>query len=132
MDCIFCKIVSKEIPSKIVYEDDTVIAILDISQATKGHTLVIPKVHSDNLLETDSETFIHLMNVSKMLSGRIKEKLRATGINILVNTGESAGQSVMHTHVHLIPRYDNDDLKIEFTNHSDSSNLDKLLKELND
>ena len=130
MDCVFCKIINKEIPSKIVYEDDTVIAFLDVNPATRGHTLVLPKIHTNNILDTDSETFIHLMNVSKMLGGRIKEKLGASGLNILINTGESAGQSVMHTHVHLIPRYEIDGLTI--TSKKENYDLDKILKELDE
>jgi len=126
MDCVFCKIINKEIPSKIVYEDDTVIALLDVNPATRGHTLVIPKVHTDNVLDTDSETFIHLMNVSKMIGGRIKEKLGASGLNILLNTGESAGQSVMHTHVHLIPRYENDGITV--TTKNEKYDLDEVLR----
>lgn len=126
MNCVFCKIVNKEIPSRIIYEDDTVIAILDISQATKGHTLVIPKEHSENLLETDSETFTHLMQVSKLLSRQLINKLDASGINVLINTGESAGQTVLHTHVHLLPRYESDDFKINFIEHKE--NLDELLE----
>ena len=116
--CIFCKIINGEIPSKKVYEDDYVVAILDISQATKGHTLVLPKKHFSNLLEIDNVYYLMVMMVVKELSAKIVNNLGAEGVNILNNCGEAAGQTVMHFHVHIIPRYKDDDLKIEFTNHS--------------
>lgn len=116
--CIFCKIINGEIPSKKLYEDDYVVAILDISQATKGHTLVLPKKHFSNLLEIDNEYYLKVMTVVKELSAKIVNNLGAEGVNILNNCGEAAGQTVMHFHVHIIPRYKDDDLKIEFTNHS--------------
>jgi histidine triad (HIT) family protein len=125
--CIFCKIVNGEIPSKKVYEDENVIAILDISQATKGHTLVIPKKHSDNLLEIDSLEYINVMKAVKIVAEKINNSLKPQGINILNNCGEAAGQTVMHFHVHIIPRYENNDVKIEFTNNSSKYNLDELV-----
>ena len=125
--CIFCKIVNGEIPSKKVYEDENVIAILDISQATKGHTLVIPKKHSDNLLQIDSEEYINVMKAVKIVVEKINNSLKPQGINILNNCGEAAGQTVMHFHVHIIPRYENNDVKIEFTNNSSKYNLDELV-----
>lgn len=124
--CIFCKIINNEIPSARIYEDDKVVAFLDLSQVTKGHTLVVPKQHSANILECDPETAAHLMNVGAMLGKRICERLNAKGMNILLNTNEVAGQSVFHTHMHLIPRYSEDDaVKIEF-NESATQNLDEL------
>ena len=128
--CIFCKIANGEIPSKKVYEDDTLIAILDISQATKGHTLVIPKKHYDNLLEIDDEVYSKVMSKTKEIAKDLVKKLNADGCNILNNCNEAAGQSVMHFHVHIIPRYKNDDLKIEFTVHSKDYNLDEVLNEV--
>lgn len=115
--CIFCKIIAGEIPSKKIYEDDDVIAILDISQATLGHTLVLPKKHYSNLLEIDDEAYTKVMNVAKMLAKKITTNLSASGVNILNNCGQAAGQTVMHFHVHILPRYENDDLKIDFTSH---------------
>ena len=84
--CVFCSIINHEIPSKVVYEDDLVLAILDISQVTKGHTLVMPKKHVDNLLECDDETAAHLIQVVKHLAKRIQEKTGASGINICIST----------------------------------------------
>ena len=113
--CIFCNIVNKEIPSCCVYEDETVMAFLDISQVTKGHTLVIPKQHYDSFLECDNETLVHLMSIAQMLAKRIMKKTNAAGMNILSNVHEVAGQSVPHFHVHLIPRYSEEDAcKIHF------------------
>ena len=114
--CIFCKIINKEIPSSIIYEDADVLAILDLAQTTLGHTLVMPKKHYANILEIPDDELAHLMSIVKMLAKRISDKLGAKGFNLLVNTNEVAGQTVMHLHVHIIPRYDeNDTIKIEFT-----------------
>lgn len=127
--CIFCKIINGEIPSKKVYEDDDVVAILDISQATKGHTLVLPKKHYANVLEIEDDAFIKVMNTTKMLAKKISKNLNAEGVNILNNCNEAAGQTVMHFHVHILPRYKDDDLKLEFTSHE--LDLDTILKEIN-
>ncbi len=131
MSCIFCKIINKEIPSKIVYEDELVLAILDLSQATYGHTLVMPKKHYENIYEIDDKTLAHLINVVKMLAIKIKNKLNASGINILNNNETAAGQSVMHLHFHIIPRYDNDDLLIKFIDHNKDISLDEVLNKIN-
>jgi len=113
--CVFCSIIKGDIPSSKVYEDEKVLAILDISQTTKGHTLVIPKKHYNNVLEMPKDEYLYLMEVAQKIAKHLVDKLNATGLNILVNTNESAGQTVMHTHVHLIPRYNNTDtIKIEF------------------
>ena len=128
--CIFCKIINGDIPSKKVYEDKDVLAILDISQATKGHTLVIPKKHYDNILSINEDDYLAVMKKVKELSNKIVKNLGAEGVNILNNCNEVAGQSVMHFHVHIIPRYKKDDLKLEFIDHSKDSNLDETLKEI--
>lgn len=113
--CIFCSIINGDIPSSKVYEDDKVVAVLDISQTTYGHTLVIPKKHYNNILEMPKDEYLYLMEAAQKISKHLVNKLGASGLNILVNTNESAGQTVMHTHVHLIPRFDNKDtIKIEF------------------
>ena len=127
--CLFCDIVADKIPSKKVYEDDRCIAILDISQATYGHTLVIPKQHFDNFLTCDSETLAHLFQVSQILARQITTNCKADGCNIVVNTNEAAGQSVMHLHIHIIPRYVNDDYKMVGTPHQYDLNevLQKIL-----
>lgn len=129
-DCIFCKIINKEIPGKIVYEDDVCMAFLDLSQATYGHTLVIPKKHYANILEVDDETLAHVMKVVKNLANQTVEKLDAKGVNVLTNTNEVAGQTVHHFHVHILPRYDEKELKIEFTDHSQDVDLDEIYQKI--
>lgn len=129
MNCIFCKIINGDIPSKKIYEDDICLVILDISQATKGHMLVIPKTHYQNIIECDEETNKHLFSIAKKMAQRTLDVLKADGVNILVNTNEVAGQSVFHFHIHVIPRYTNDDLTIKFVEHSDSD-LEKIATKL--
>jgi histidine triad (HIT) family protein len=129
--CVFCKIVDGSIPSSKVYEDDEVLAILDLSQAQKGHTLVMPKKHFDTFLDADANTVKHVFEVTQQLAKKIKTNLNADGVNVLNNTNEAAGQTVMHMHVHIIPRYKNDDLKIEFVDHSKEYQLADVLKEIN-
>lgn len=131
-DCIFCKIAQKNVPGKIIYEDDICLAFLDLSQTTDGHTLVIPKKHYENILEVDDEILSHLMIVTKNLANKIIKKLNAKGVNILTNANEIAGQTVMHFHIHIIPRYNLDDkIEIKFTDRSDNVNLEAILNEIN-
>ena len=130
--CVFCKIIDGSIPSKKVYEDDDVLAILDISQATVGHTLVMPKKHYANVLEIPADIYTKVMLKAKEIAEKLDKKLKPKGINILNNCGEVAGQTVMHYHVHILPRYNDEELKIEFTDHSSVVNLDDILKEIND
>ncbi|WP_208589988.1 HIT family protein [Gracilibacillus suaedae] len=108
-DCIFCKIVAGDIPSAKVYEDEDVYAFLDISQVTKGHTLVIPKEHTKNIYETDETIAAKLFARIPKIANALKETFQPAGINILNNNEEAAGQSVFHLHIHLIPRYDETD-----------------------
>lgn len=111
-DCIFCKIAAGEIPSATVYEDDDFRAILDLGPAAKGHTLVIPKNHSDNLLSVEPDTAAKALKVISRTANAIKEALGCDGINVVQNNGEAAGQTVMHLHLHIIPRYKNDSVNI--------------------
>lgn len=104
-NCIFCKIVAGEIPSYKVYEDENVLAFLDISQVTKGHTLIIPKEHSKDIFELPAETAAKLYSVVPKIASGIKQTFNPIGLNILNNNGEAAGQSVFHYHMHFIPRY---------------------------
>lgn len=104
-DCIFCKIINGNIPSAKVYEDEHVIAFLDISQVTKGHTLVIPKVHKENVFELNEEIAANVFKAVPKIANGIKSAYNPIGLNVLQNNGESAGQSVFHFHMHLIPRY---------------------------
>lgn len=124
--CIFCMIANHEINSSIIYEDEKVVAFLDLSQVTKGHTLVVPKKHYANLIECDSEDLAHVIKVTQMLAARIMERCGATGVNILNNCNEVAGQTVMHVHFHIIPRYsENDAIEIKF-NESEKQNLEEI------
>lgn len=131
-NCIFCKIAEKEIPGKIVYEDDICLAFLDLSQTTNGHTLVIPKKHYQNILEVDDNDLAHIILVTKKLANKIMDKLNAKGVNILTNANEVAGQTVMHFHLHIIPRYDdNDKIEINFTDRANEVDLDEILNKIN-
>ncbi|MGX7181225.1 HIT domain-containing protein [Enterococcus pallens] len=121
-NCIFCKIINQEIPSYKVYEDDKVYAFLDLSQVTKGHTLVVPKQHVADIFEYDEalagEVFARIPKVAKALEKAFPEM---EGLNILNNNKELAYQSVFHSHVHLIPRYSKqDDFSIHFGDNSES------------
>lgn len=130
-NCIFCRIANKEIPGKIIYEDDICVAFLDLSQTTNGHTLVIPKKHFKNFLEVDDDTLAHMIKVTKDIANKIVTKLNANGVNILTNANEVAGQTVMHFHLHIIPRYDNNDqIEINFSDRSNEVNLDSLFNQI--
>jgi histidine triad (HIT) family protein len=109
MPSIFSKIILREIPAHIVYEDDQVIAFLDISQATKGHTLVVPKVEYKDIFEVPEKTASHLFGVATKISKAIQKAFGAHAMNLLSNNGECAGQTVFHFHIHLIPRYERAD-----------------------
>ena len=126
--CIFCEIIKGNIPSKKVYEDDDVLAILDISQLTCGHTLVMPKKHVANIYDCDEETLNRVMAVVRKLAGELTEKLQAGGCNIINNNNEVAGQSVPHLHFHIIPRYsDQDAVSTAFAPKGDKVDLDEVL-----
>jgi len=115
-NCIFCKIIKGEIPAAIVYENDHVLAILDISQVTKGHTLVIPKQHVQDVFELTPELIGEIYKVVPEVACKLKKAFQPAGLNLLNNNGEFAGQTVFHYHVHLIPRYDQaDGFGIEWT-----------------
>lgn len=107
-ETIFSKIIEGEIPSHKVYEDDYVYAFLDISQVTKGHTLLVPKKASANIFETDAETMKHIGVAIPKIANAIKDAFKPNGLNIIQNNGEFADQSVFHLHFHFLPRYEND------------------------
>ena len=128
-DCIFCAIAEGEIPSFKIYEDELVLAYLDINPFAKGHTLVIPKVHSSGLLDTPDETLAAIIARVKKVAAHLKTALPCDGFNILQNNGEAAGQTVMHVHFHIVPRYGNEPLTFE--NHpGDMSELKALSERL--
>ncbi len=128
--CVFCDIIKGDIPSYKVYEDDNYLAILDISQATLGHTLVMPKKHYDTILDMEDDKAGELMSVADKVAKKIVTNLNATGCNMLINTGEVAGQTVKHVHLHIIPRYtESDSIKIELK--ENKFNLDEVIKRIN-
>jgi diadenosine tetraphosphate (Ap4A) HIT family hydrolase len=113
MDCIFCKIINNEIPARKIYEDDFVLAFLDINPAAAGHALVIPKKHFDDIFEIDSEYLMKIISASQKISQKMKDSLGVTGVNLYHASGRSAEQSVFHFHLHIIPRVESDG--IDFT-----------------
>lgn len=112
--CIFCSIAKKEIPSHTIYEDDQVLAFLDINPTTVGHTLVIPKEHCDSFLDCPPALRDHVFEVAQQLAKKLETALHCDGIHLLSNMHEAAGQSVHHFHVHLIPRYKDDQEIVTF------------------
>ena len=111
-NCIFCKIANGEIPSTTLYEDEDFRVILDLGPATRGHALLLPKNHFANLFELDDETAQKAILVAKKMAGKMKDARGADGFNLVQNNGEAAGQTVFHFHMHLIPRYENDNAGI--------------------
>lgn len=115
-DCIFCKIAAGEIPSRKLYEDDDVIVIMDLSPTSKGHSLIIPKEHCTNIYDIDEDVAAKVMRVAKRLAIKMTDALGCDGFNLLQNNGETAGQTMFHFHMHLIPRYkDADNNMLKFT-----------------
>ena len=114
-NCIFCKLANGDIPTRSIYEDDDFNVILDMSPATKGHALILPKSHAKNLYELPDETAAKVMVLAKKLATEMTEKLGADGFNLVQNNNELAGQTVFHFHLHLIPRYEGDNQKINWT-----------------
>jgi len=126
-NCIFCKIIDGEIPSAKVYEDDDVFAFLDISQVTKGHTLIVPKTHVKNIYETKEDVASTLFARVPKVARAIEKAFNPVGMNVLSNTGEFAGQSVFHLHIHLIPRYDESDgFDAKWITHNDDYTNEEL------
>jgi histidine triad (HIT) family protein len=111
-DCIFCKIVAGEAPATVVHEDERTIAFMDINPATRGHMLVIPRRHARDLLEIDAEDLSATVAVGQQLARRAMERLGADGVNLLNSCGQAAWQVIFHFHLHVIPRYDNDPLRL--------------------
>jgi histidine triad (HIT) family protein len=111
-DCIFCKIVAGEMPAQIVAEDEHTVAFMDISPATRGHLLVVPRRHSRNLLEIDADDLCATVSAARQMARRVTERLGADGVNLLNACGSAAWQTVFHFHVHVIPRYEDDPLRL--------------------
>ncbi len=128
-DCVFCAIAAGEIPSFKVYEDDLVLAYLDINPFTEGHTLVIPKAHSANLLDTPAETLKEVVARVQKVAAHIQATLPCDGFNILQNNGAAAGQTVHHIHFHIVPRTGAANAEIAFESHAGDMNALKALAE---
>lgn len=124
--CVFCKIIKGETPAYTLYENDFVKCFLDISQATKGHTLIVPKKHFENVFDLDEKTSSEIMKAAVIISNFLKEKLGVSNINLLNNSGTLAGQTVMHFHLHVIPRYGNDEVDFHQVEHE--PNFEELAK----
>ena len=130
-DCVFCKIVNGDIPSNTIYENSEFKVIMDISPATKGHVLVLPKEHFKDIYDIDAETAGKLFQLAAAVARALKEVLHCDGLNIIQNNGEIAGQTVFHFHMHLIPRYEGDDVTVKWKEHSmDAEEMDQLRKDI--
>lgn len=125
--CIFCKIINNEIPAYTLYENEYVKCFLDISQTTKGHTLIVPKKHFENIFDLDKIYASEIMKAANIVANFLKDKLGVENINLLNNSGILAGQTVMHFHLHVIPRYGNDEVDFHQVDHEPNFNeLNKL------
>ena len=130
-DCIFCMIANGEIPSATVYEDSICRVILDVNPANKGHALIIPKEHFDNIYSMDAETAAKIFTIATEVAKAQKAELNPDGLNILQNNGEAAGQTVFHFHMHLVPRYIKDNVTMTWIpGKADTEELSALSKAL--
>ena len=125
---LFQKIIDKEIPSKVIYEDDNFLAFLDISQATNGHTLIIPKKATQSVLTADTKTVADMNLLAQVIAKAFVKDYGAKGVNILTNANEVAGQTVDHYHIHVLPRYEDDELNFQVK--ENDLDLDLLHKEI--
>ena len=130
-NCIFCKIANGDIPAATLYEDDDFRVILDLGPASKGHALILPKEHYANLYELDEEVAAKAFVLAKKMACKMTKALGCDGFNIVQNNGEPAGQTVFHFHMHLIPRYDYEEVKMWWTPGSPSAEeLDEVKREI--
>jgi histidine triad (HIT) family protein len=111
-DCLFCAIVAGDVPATIVDEDEHTVAFMDISPATRGHALVVPRRHAEDLYQVDPEDLTHTMRAAQRLALRVRDGLGADGVNLLNSCRPAAWQTVFHFHVHVVPRYDDDPLRL--------------------
>jgi histidine triad (HIT) family protein len=114
-DCIFCQIIAGEIPAQIVGEDEKTVAFMDISPATRGHTLVVPRRHARDLLEIEPAELEAVAVAAQRIAARMPDRLGAEGVNLLNSCGQAAWQTVFHFHMHVIPRYGGDPLQLPWT-----------------
>jgi histidine triad (HIT) family protein len=111
-DCVFCKIIAGELPGQIVAQDERTVAFMDISPATRGHALVVPRRHVRDLLEIGEEDLVAVILAAQRLARRAKDRLGADGVNLLNSCGRAAWQTVFHFHIHVVPRYEGDPLRL--------------------
>ena len=111
-DCLFCRIVAGELPAVRVHEDERTVAFMDIAPATRGHLLVVPRDHARDIHEIGADDLAACIRASQLLAGRLRDRLGASGINLLNSSGEAAWQTVGHFHMHVIPRYRDDPLRL--------------------
>lgn len=133
-DCIFCKLANGEIPARTIYEDELFRVILDASPATRGHALILPKEHYGDLFDLGEKEKTALMEVAQKVALKMKEKLNFDGFNLVQNNGQLAGQTVFHFHLHLIPRYKNEENQEKLSwNHlaMDAKELDQICELFN-
>jgi histidine triad (HIT) family protein len=114
-DCIFCKIIAGELPAQILDQDERTVTFMDISPATRGHALVVPRRHSRNLLEIEPEDLEATVLAAQRLARNVDERLGADGVNLMNSCGSAAWQTVFHFHMHVIPRYAGDPLRLPWT-----------------
>jgi histidine triad (HIT) family protein len=114
-DCVFCRIVKGAAPESVVYADEKVLAFMDIQPVNSGHVLIIPKVHASGLSDLDEETGAHLFKVGMRIAGAVKRSgVKCEGVNLLLSDGRAAFQEIFHVHLHVIPRFEGDNLRISF------------------
>jgi histidine triad (HIT) family protein len=129
--CIFCKIAKGEIPSAKVYEDEFILAFLDISPANKGHTLIIPKEHFETLIDIPAGTLSKMMKIVRKVSKKVEKKLKAEGYTIMMSNREAGEQVVKHAHIHVMPRYKTDDFKFSWTHKKyEEGEMDKIKEKI--
>lgn len=130
-DCIFCRIANGEIPSKTLYEDNKFRVILDLGPATRGHALILPKEHAADLYELPDSVAGEIMILAKKMAAVMTKKLNCDGFHLIQNNGEAAGQTVMHFHMHLIPRYKDDGQNINWVpGQPDQEELEAIRKQI--
>lgn len=130
MSCIFCKIINGEIPSFKIYEDENTLAFLDINPVNPGHTLVVPKKHYSNIEAADEETICQIIKTVKRIGLSLKKNLPAAGYNVLINNDSVAGQVVPHLHFHIVPRLENDGLKLWPQKEYEPGQAEEVLKKI--
>jgi histidine triad (HIT) family protein len=130
-DCIFCKIIEGELPAQKIDEDDRTVAFMDISPATRGHALVVPRRHARDLLEIEPAELEAVIRAAQRLARRVRERLEPDGINLLNSCGRAAWQTVLHFHIHVIPRYEDDPLQLPWTpSEGDPEEIAKVAEQL--